>query len=158
MKFIGGVDGFSYEVPKADGAILNWSSIENSLNNGISYGSHTMSHPNLSIQNDNVLQYELYESRKILKERLGLKFHALAYPFGKFDDRVKDAARRCGYNCALGFDNILGNTMNTDPFELKREKVVNSTLLSDFAKLVDIRNDLSRGTGELIWSALRLKH
>jgi len=158
VKYIGGIDIFSYEKPKADRVLLNWTSIEKSIDDGISYGSHTMSHPNLVILDKHTLDYELNESRMILKERLGLRFHALAYPFGMFDNRVKTAARQSGYDCALCFGNVISNTKDTDPFEMKREGIINTISLRDFARLVDIRNDFSRGAKELMRGALKRKH
>ncbi|MCP4367436.1 MAG: polysaccharide deacetylase family protein [Deltaproteobacteria bacterium] len=154
VKYIGGLDVFSYEEPEADRVLLNWASIEDSIHGGISYGSHTMSHPNLVMLDDKALQYELDESKAILQKHLGVKFHALAYPFGIFDDRVKHAARQNGYDCALGFGHVLSNTRDTDLFEMKREKIDSSTSLKGFARLVDVRNDFSRGIKALLKNVL----
>ncbi len=154
VKYIGGIDKFSYDEPKADRAILNWKSIEDSMTEGISYASHTMSHPRLVSLDEHALRYELYESRMILEGRLGLRFHPLAYPFGVFDERVKAAARINGYDCALCINNATSNTKDTDLFEMKRETLHANTTLKDFSQLVDIRNDFSRGTREFIRSVL----
>jgi len=103
-----------------------------------------MSHRNLEVLDDQSLYYELNESRTILKQRFGLGFYALAYPFGMFDERVKRFAYKTGYHCALCFGNTMSNTRFTDPFEMKREKILCSTSFKDFVRLVEIRCDFIR--------------
>ena len=130
--------------------VLGWADIEDSTKYGIAYGSHTMSHRNLVELDDITLRFELSESKNILKRRLGLGFYALAYPFGMFDERVKQVVRDAGYDCALCFGNILSNTKSTDVFEIKREKILDSTSLDDFARIVNIKYDITRKMGHLM--------
>ena len=107
FNYIGGIDAFSYDKPRPDMPVLGWADIEDSTKYGIAYGSHTMSHKNLVELYDTALHFELCESKNILKRRLGLDFYALAYPFGMFDERVKQVVRDAGYDCSLCFGNIL---------------------------------------------------
>ncbi len=154
FNYIGGIDAFSYDKPRPDMPVLGWADIEDSTKYGIVYGSHTMSHRNLAELDDTELSFELSESKNILKRRLGLDFYALAYPFGMFDERVKQVVRDAGYDCALCFGNILSNTKSTDVFEMKREKILNSTSLDDFADLIDVRKDSIRKIRDIIRRAL----
>lgn len=151
--FIGGIDSFSYEYPRFDRPLLDWDEIQKSQKYGISYGSHTMSHPNLIALDDRVLRYELQESKRILKTRIGTNFSTLAYPFGMFDNRVKKAVQETGYDCALCFGSMLSNTTVTDRFEMKREKILATTTLNDFARLVDVKKDFVRKVGFLAANA-----
>jgi peptidoglycan/xylan/chitin deacetylase (PgdA/CDA1 family) len=61
---------------------------------GHEIGSHTLSHPNLLNTTDNQLEEELRESKSYLQALLGHEILGLAYPYGKFDERVKNAAAR----------------------------------------------------------------
>ena len=157
FAFIGGADNFSCKYPRFDTPILDWDGIEKLLEAGITYGSHTMSHQDLTTLDEVTLQYELEESRRILKTLSETDFYALAYPFGLFDKRVKDAVRETKYDCALCFGNTLSNTRLTDVFELKREKITNSTCLDEFARVVDVRNDFVRKIKSLADTVLRRK-
>lgn len=124
--------------------LLGWDDVRWAVERGISFGSHTMSHRNLITLSDNELEYELTESRRVLSEKLGVSFFALAYPFGYFDARVAAACRRCGYDLALTFGSILSNTVRTSPFELKREQILSTTTPYLFAEKVDVRCDIRR--------------
>ena len=50
---------------------------------GIEFGSHTYSHPNLAELDEELARTELVRSRAILEDRLGAPVTSLAYPFGK---------------------------------------------------------------------------
>ncbi len=131
-------------------ALMNWDDINEAVKKGIAFGSHTMNHRNLLELNDEDLQNELAESRRILASELGLSFHPLAYPYGYFDRRVADAAKASGYDLALTFGSILSNTSRTNPFEMKREQVLCSTTQKAFSRKVDVRYDLQRKLWHMI--------
>lgn len=144
FNHIGGIDSFSYVNPRPDFEILALDEIETSMKHGISYGSHTMSHVDLTHLADEELSYELNASKKYLSERLGTKFSSLAYPFGMFNDKVQQAARNSGYDCALCFGNVLSNSRYTDRFEMKREKILRTTSIDQFRRLINVRYDFTR--------------
>lgn len=144
FDYVGGIDSFSYSYPRPDFEILTLDEMKSSRAIGINYGSHTMSHADLTSLSDEQLSYELNESKKYLNEGLERDFSALAYPFGMYDERVKRAANDANYDCALCFGNILSNSKYTLLFEMKREKILNSMTLEDFVELIDVRNDFHR--------------
>jgi peptidoglycan/xylan/chitin deacetylase (PgdA/CDA1 family) len=67
---------------------------------GWEIGSHTMSHPRLTILGEEELREELLDSRRLVAERLG-RCETLSYPFGAWDDRVAAAAADAGYSFAF---------------------------------------------------------
>ncbi|HKJ03977.1 MAG TPA: polysaccharide deacetylase family protein [Geopsychrobacteraceae bacterium] len=146
FDYVGGIDCFSYKQPRPDFEILTHSEMKSSMRSGISYGSHTMSHVDLTQTSDKALNYELNESKKYLNDLLKTKFSPLAYPFGMFDERVKLAATNAGYDCSVCFGNILSNSKYTQLFELKREKILETTELDSFRSLINVSNDLFRKT------------
>jgi peptidoglycan/xylan/chitin deacetylase (PgdA/CDA1 family) len=75
--------------------------IRAALNNGFSIGSHTRTHPDLTALSDARLEDELLNSRTALEDRFGVPVRYLAYPFGRYNRRVKEAVRACGYKGAL---------------------------------------------------------
>lgn len=110
-------------LPSEPPLMLDWDQIAEMHANGISIGSHSVSHPILSRLPDEELKRELSESKRELSERLGAPIEAFAYPNGKADDyspSVKKILNDCGYRCAVttvrGF-----NIPCSDPFELKRD-------------------------------------
>lgn len=68
---------------------------------GVSFHSHTRSHPSLPTLADEQLDEQLAASRADLTALLGRAASYFAYPFGHLDDRVVDAVRRAGYRAAF---------------------------------------------------------
>jgi len=86
---------------------------------GVSFQSHSCSHPSLPALDDDQLARELVESRAALQQLLGHPVDYLAYPFGHVDERVVTATRRAGYRAAFstqpGF-----NRLDVDRFRIRR--------------------------------------
>jgi peptidoglycan/xylan/chitin deacetylase (PgdA/CDA1 family) len=67
---------------------------------GISLGSHTASHPNLTLMNHEDLQRQLIDSHDKLT-LLGESFYAFSYPWGQWSSQIMDAVKASGYECAV---------------------------------------------------------
>jgi CelD/BcsL family acetyltransferase involved in cellulose biosynthesis/peptidoglycan/xylan/chitin deacetylase (PgdA/CDA1 family) len=102
--------------------MLTWEHIREMQRSDISFGSHTLTHPVLSKLSAERAEEEIYQSKKIIEERLGTPVNLFAYPFGKrhdFTAETKMMIKAAGYCCAL--TTIFGtNRINQDPFEWKR--------------------------------------
>lgn len=83
----------------------------------VGIGSHGVSHLDLTKMDDHTLHYELFASRMTLSSLIGKDVEVLSYPYGKFDDRVKKAARDAGYKRAYG--TWIGD-LDKDEFSLSR--------------------------------------
>jgi peptidoglycan/xylan/chitin deacetylase (PgdA/CDA1 family) len=91
--------------------------------NGIAFGSHTVSHPNLALASTEVIERELRESKTYLERLLGRSVRALAYPFGTpdtYDARVLATARACGYELAASFRQGINWLGALEAMELRR--------------------------------------
>ena len=82
-------------------AHLAWRDMERWTLHGITFESHTATHPRLSWVGDGVLADEMLRSRQAIRSALGATPTAVAYPYGAVGPRVTAAAREAGY--ALGF-------------------------------------------------------
>ncbi|MCG3119508.1 MAG: hypothetical protein ALAOOOJD_01935 [bacterium] len=102
--------------------MMSWEEITDLHRRGFSIGSHTRTHPALSQIDGAQLEFELGGSLQDLRERLGLREVALAYPYGKAEHisaAVVAMAQRAGYGCA--FTSIKeSNTPATEIFQLRR--------------------------------------
>lgn len=94
---------------------LSWAELRELRDAGWEIGSHTRSHPRLSRLDDAALSDELAGARETCEAHLGRPCHALAYPYGDFDERVVGAARRSGYLAAgtLSARLLEGSTLET---------------------------------------------
>lgn len=102
---------------------------------GVEIGSHTVSHRDLRTLSAAALEEELVASRRTLERCLAHPVQWLAYPYGGFDDRVLEQARRAGYVLAM---TTLGGTDQraVRSLELRRFGVLDSTGVAGLAALL----------------------
>jgi len=62
------------------------------------------------------------ESRDVIRRRTGVTPEFFAYPYGLWNDRVRDAVRSAGYRAALTLDGGL-SPATADPWALPRLNV-----------------------------------
>jgi peptidoglycan/xylan/chitin deacetylase (PgdA/CDA1 family) len=79
---------------------MRWDALGELAGAGWEVGSHTRSHPRLTDLDGTALEAELRDSRDEIEGRLGTPCLSLAYPYGRFDQRVIEAAERAGYTAA----------------------------------------------------------
>jgi peptidoglycan/xylan/chitin deacetylase (PgdA/CDA1 family) len=116
--------------------MLNWRELAEVEQAGIEVGAHTCKHPQLDQLPDNLLHEELYVSKSLLEDNLGLKVPGLAYPFGYSNPRVRRVARDIGYAYAYAVGNAL-TTSKADAFALPRLTAKRATTMEDFRKMVN---------------------
>ncbi|MBV1920245.1 MAG: polysaccharide deacetylase family protein [Pseudomonadales bacterium] len=73
---------------------LDWSHCEEMSEYGITFGSHTLSHPRLSLLEGPLLEKELGLSKKCI-EKNGVNYvNAICYPYGDFNGTVINASEK----------------------------------------------------------------
>jgi peptidoglycan/xylan/chitin deacetylase (PgdA/CDA1 family) len=102
--------------------MLTWDHVREMNREGVSFGSHTMTHPAVSQLTDTQLETEIGQSKTLLEERLGNPVRDFAFPFGKTEDCGTAASCvlvRWGYrSAATTLEGI--NVPGDDPYELRR--------------------------------------
>jgi peptidoglycan/xylan/chitin deacetylase (PgdA/CDA1 family)/GT2 family glycosyltransferase len=89
---------------------------------GIEFGAHTRSHPDLTRLSSQRLEEEIAGSSKDLEELLHTHITSFAYPYGPFDEAAKEAAGRV---FDLSFTTEEGvNTLGTNPHVQRRAWVL----------------------------------
>lgn len=83
-----------------DERLMSEDDVRSIKSRGISLGSHTATHANLTHLGNQELQRQLRDSRDRLTH-LGESFYALSYPWGQWSNQVADAVKVSGYECAL---------------------------------------------------------
>lgn len=72
--------------------LLGWSALDRLVSQGVTIGSHTCTHPRLTLVGDGAVREELERSALQLENMLGVQPAGLAYPYGAWDARVAAAA------------------------------------------------------------------
>jgi peptidoglycan/xylan/chitin deacetylase (PgdA/CDA1 family) len=114
---------------------LNWWDIKFLESQGWEVGSHTMSHLNLTPLSPSQQWKEIYESKRILEEKLGHPIYFISYPAGRFNEQVIQLVKEAGY---LGAVTTIPGKINRieDNYKLKRVRINGGTPLSYFKEKV----------------------
>lgn len=97
----------------------------------VEFGSHTQSHPRLSMLDDAALAQELEDSRARLEEICGKPVLTLAYPYSDFDQHVIQAASQCYHFAYIDWQRDY-----YAPYELSRSSVHRDMTLEEFEQLL----------------------
>jgi len=81
--------------------MLSWEEVSSMQAEGVSFGSHGLSHEIMTEIDEDRQREEITRSRSVIEERLGKPCLTLAYPNGNHDDRVRRLAEDAGYLCAV---------------------------------------------------------
>lgn len=108
----------------------------------IEFGSHTLSHINLSTIDDIQLENELSKSKMEVENITKKECEAFAYPYGKFDDKIVEFTKKAGYSNSTVVKRGLFNK-GDDIFTIKRIGILGTESFFDFIlKITRIRNKL----------------
>ena len=120
-----------YSTELAHGASLHsrpisWAQVIEMAECGIHFGSHTVSHPNLTRVTDEELTYELIDSKTTLESKLQKPITTIAYPIGTpsaFNEKVLSAARESDFKLGLTYVSGANNLPITNPLSLRRHGI-----------------------------------
>ena len=129
--------GFSVTVFLIAGRIgepgyLNVEQIKAMDNDGIRFGSHTLSHPNLKLLTKEQKWNEIFGSRKKLEEKFRFSVDFFCYPYGWYDHESIQAVQQAGYLGACS--NRPGSNFKMNPYLLNRTEIGAGDTLFDFQK------------------------
>jgi peptidoglycan/xylan/chitin deacetylase (PgdA/CDA1 family) len=114
-------------IGRPQGDTLSWPEIKTMRDSGLIYfGSHTLDHRLLiDIKSKEEIKIQIFDSKKILEEKLGIPIDAFSYPAGGFTPQIKQFVKEAGYKLAVA-TNSGKNLPNNDIFALRRIKISSS--------------------------------
>lgn len=89
------------------------------LRAGHRIGSHSLSHPYLTRLSMRDAREEIFTSKKKLEDTFGVAVEDFCYPYGNWNETVRDIVIEAGYRTACAADFGV-NTPQTSPFSLRR--------------------------------------
>jgi peptidoglycan/xylan/chitin deacetylase (PgdA/CDA1 family) len=112
------------EVGRPLGDRLGWDEIKIMQDSGIiSFGSHALGpEPLINITQDEELKQQIFDSKRILEEKLASKIKAFSYPGGMFNTKIRQLVKEAGYELAVA-TNPGKKFANDDTFALKRLRI-----------------------------------
>jgi peptidoglycan/xylan/chitin deacetylase (PgdA/CDA1 family) len=109
---------------------LTWAEVRELRKAGIAFGSHTVSHPELSLLPWNRVEYELKASRAAIEDNIGDRVTTFAYPFAfpehlqAFKERLKALLLESGYR--EGVNTVIGTASDRSEVLFLERLPVNS--------------------------------
>ena len=121
---------------------VTWNQLKEMKADGFMIGSHTIFHSDLTRPKDGEselefmvrIKEELYGSKRILDQNLEQNTFFLAYPFGYYDQRSIQMARKAGYKVAMSAKRG-GNPFFANPLILKRDQILGRDMHSFRSRL-----------------------
>jgi peptidoglycan/xylan/chitin deacetylase (PgdA/CDA1 family) len=115
---------------------VTWGELKQLKELGWEIGSHSLTHPDLERELEAVQMKQIYDSKKILEEKLGVKVDYFCYPAGKYNETTISLLKEAGYLGAVTV-NLGTNNSKKDIFELKRIRIVSTESLTSFKSKVN---------------------
>ncbi len=138
--YIGGGGRFAWDRDDGtDRSLMSWADIRELRRRGFEVGSHTVTHRRMSELNDEELEAELAESRRVLELELGENVRVFAYPFGRLRDYVPGQRTLVGKYYEIGSTAIRGLNRQGDLslLELRRTGVSGEWSHAEFCAEAD---------------------
>lgn len=112
--------------------LMTWNEVRDLRARGHWIGSHSVTHGAAAKQADNVLAYEVIQSRNAISRELGGPPTVFAYPLGSIDARAEAMTRAAGYVAAM---DVQANPLQRLSllYRLKRIEVRSSYALGNLA-------------------------
>jgi peptidoglycan/xylan/chitin deacetylase (PgdA/CDA1 family) len=73
--------------------MLTWREIKEMQRWGIAFGSHTLTHPDLTRWPSERIETEIYDPKAVIEDTLGVPVTCFAYPDGRYDHRSHEIVR-----------------------------------------------------------------
>lgn len=109
---------------KEERAMLSWDEVREMSEYGISFGSHTKSHPVLSAISPQEVKEEIFDSKRVIEEHIQTPVISFAYPYGKkedYTDQVTEILKEEGFEYACSTNEGTENLPLKAPLVLKRK-------------------------------------
>jgi peptidoglycan/xylan/chitin deacetylase (PgdA/CDA1 family) len=100
------------EQPYREGLFMGWQHVERAAALGAQIGSHSVSHRVMSTLTHDELSFELYESRRMIEQRIGISTSMFAIPMGQSGDWTQEAGQIAEN---AGYTTVFAQSMNLRP-------------------------------------------
>jgi len=101
VKFIGTEKLFPRYKDKEKDRFLNWNEVIEMFKNGVEFGSHSLTHPDLTKLEKEKIEKEIIDSKKIIEDKTGKEVKFFCYPYGFYNKEVIEIVEKAGYKGAV---------------------------------------------------------
>ena len=137
--------------------LMNWDDARSLVRDGFAIGSHALTHCRLDHLSTDDAREEIFRSKRVLEDGLGVAVRSFAYPFGSWNGTLRNLVIQSGYDGACttqcGF-----NGDASDIFALRRIDIDGQYSLSMFERSLAFGENHMSLTRQLRYYSRRLFH
>lgn len=119
IEYLAGRTGVAVEELEERRRMLTWEEVKEMSASGMSFGSHTQTHPIMTTIPIDEARNEILNSKAQIEECLGRECKAFAYPNGDWNGAVRELVVASDYECACAVDRTRSD-LKLDPYTLRR--------------------------------------
>lgn len=119
VDFVGSYNHWDWQKLNVKKPLMDWQDINYILKQGVEIGSHTLTHPSLREIDIKEAEREIEFSKKKLEDKLGVEIKSFCYPYGHYNQAVRDVVEKTGYRYAFTTKHGSFNPQD-DPYQIKR--------------------------------------
>jgi peptidoglycan/xylan/chitin deacetylase (PgdA/CDA1 family) len=128
---VGKFNKWDHERLRVKKTIMDWQHLKELVSAGIEIGSHSLTHPYLSKIPEASAKREIEDSKKLLEDKLGIEIKTFCYPYGDYNQKVRDMVAQAGY--LMAFTTKHGSfSKSPNLFEIRRITVFGNDFLLKF--------------------------
>ena len=131
--------------PMCERSMLNWREVKEMHRNGITFGGHTLTHPDLTLLPNEQVEAEVVGGKVAIEDALGTPVDTFAYPFGRYNKRCRELVSHhfvCACSDRLGLfrtGSDLYAMERVDAYYLRTERLFRMMLTNVFPWYVRAR-------------------
>jgi len=115
--------------------IMDESQVRELIKSGlIEIGAHTFTHANLPTVSREEQVKEIKGCKEFLEAKFGITVSSFAYPYGQFNDQVKQIVRDAGFTSAVSTNTGTG-VFDDDLFDIRRSGINKNGLINFLVKI-----------------------
>lgn len=117
---------------------LRWDEVKELRNEGVVFGSHTVTHPQLKFLDKDEIEYEVKKSKEWIEDKIMKPVDSFSYPCafpqedGEFKNYLRNMLEKVGYK--LGVTTIVGRSSKRDDHFLLKRIPINTNDDLNFVK------------------------
>lgn len=111
-------------------SMLNWRQIKEMKKNGIDFGAHTVTHPDLTKIAPNEAVKEIKSSKDTIEQKIDATIDGFAYPYGlkdHFNEKITEIIKNAGFHYTCSAEPGIV-TKGNDAYDLKRISMNSASL------------------------------
>jgi len=141
--YVGAKSLWMSEEGEGERRIASWAALREIAEAGLEIGAHSHTHAELDLVSSQELTGQLSWPKAELEQRLGRPVQSMAYPYGRYNRRVRVAVAQAGYLAACTM-NSWAATRSSNLLELPRIPVFQHTDAADLAQRLFVSRSAAR--------------